>query len=51
MVSTSVTKEPRRRHLVSRNVDIMRFLVVDTAPPQVFVTDVDTIWLNPVGVA
>ena len=29
----------------------MRFLFVDTAPPQVFVADVDTIGLSPLGVA
>ena len=38
-------------HLLNRNVGIMRFLFVDTASPQVFVADVDTIGLSPLGVA
>ena len=37
-----MTKEPRCRQVGRRNVGIMRYLLVGSAPFQVFVTDLDT---------
>ena len=42
VVSKSVTKEPRCRQVGRRNVGIMRFLLVGSAPFQTFVTNLDT---------